>query len=93
MTTWYVSWRKNNWQTASKKPVENRDLVEEILKIIEERKKGGFQTTFTWLKGHADDPGNIAADRLAVQGAEEGKRLREELGSLLEGGGDGVDDF
>ena len=23
---WYVSWQKNGWKTASKKPVENQDL-------------------------------------------------------------------
>ncbi|KAH7031919.1 ribonuclease H-like domain-containing protein [Macrophomina phaseolina] len=69
VTVWYKSWRKNNWQTSGKKPVENKDLVEPIVARIEEREKIGTKTIFTWLKGHADDPGNIAADALAVQGA------------------------
>lgn len=69
VTVWYKNWRKNNWVTAAKKPVENKDLVEPIVARIEEREKVGTKTIFTWLKGHADDPGNTAADALAVQGA------------------------
>ncbi|KAF9633917.1 putative ribonuclease h protein [Lasiodiplodia theobromae] len=78
VTVWFVNWRKNNWMTASKKPVENKDLVEAIVARIEEREKLGTKTIFTWLKGHADDPGNIAADQLAVQGARNAQAaLRE----------------
>ncbi|OJD28694.1 ribonuclease h [Diplodia corticola] len=78
VTVWFVNWRKNNWVTASKKPVENKDLVETIIARIEEREKLGSKTIFTWLKGHADDPGNIAADELAVQGARNAQAaLRE----------------
>ncbi|KAI9836273.1 MAG: hypothetical protein M1819_001610 [Sarea resinae] len=69
VTVWYINWRRNNWQTAAKKPVENRDLVESILTKIEERNALKVETKFEWLKGHADHAGNIAADRLAVDGA------------------------
>lgn len=78
VTKWYKSWRKNNWVTSSKKPVENKDLVEAIVARVEERDKLGTTTLFTWLKGHADDPGNVAADQLAVQGARNAQAaLRE----------------
>ncbi|KKY25416.1 putative rnase h domain protein [Diplodia seriata] len=78
VTVWFVNWRKNNWLTAAKKPVENKDLVEAIVARIEEREKLGTKTIFTWLKGHADDPGNVAADQLAVQGARNAQAaLRE----------------
>ncbi|GME27021.1 ribonuclease h [Neofusicoccum parvum] len=78
VTVWFISWRKNNWVTSSKKPVENKDLVEAIVSRIEERETGGAKTIFTWLKGHADDPGNVAADALAVQGARNAQAaLRE----------------
>lgn len=69
VTVWFANWRKNNWVTAAKKPVENKDLVEAVVARIEEREKLGSRTVFTWLKGHADDPGNVAADELAVLGA------------------------
>ena len=30
ITNWIVSWKKNNWITASKKPVKNQDLWKEL---------------------------------------------------------------
>lgn len=53
--------------------MENKDLVEAVVHRIEERKRAGSETEFTWLKGHADDPGNTAADGLAVKGARDAK--------------------
>ena len=32
---WYVNWQKNGWKTASRKPVENQDLWERLLKETE----------------------------------------------------------
>ena len=69
VTVWYISWRRNGWLTATKKPVENKDLIENVLSKIEERKALGVKTLFEWIKGHADDPGNVAADKLAQNGA------------------------
>ena len=37
VTVWFQNWRKNDWKNASKKPVENKDLIEAILNRIEER--------------------------------------------------------
>lgn len=72
VTVWFISWRRNNWMTASKKPVENRDLVESILDKIEERESLKVKTLFEWVKGHNLDKGNEEADRLAVNGAHIG---------------------
>lgn len=58
--------------TKDKKPVENRDLIESILVKIEERNGLKVKTLFEWIKGHNRDPGNEAADRLAVNGAQKG---------------------
>lgn len=49
--------------------MENKDLVENVLSKIEERDSLGVQTNFEWIKGHANHPGNIQADKLAVNGA------------------------
>jgi ribonuclease HI len=67
---WYKNWERNNWQTSLKKPVLNRDLVQDILTKTREREAIGSKTEFVWIKGHATELGNIAADRLAVMGAQ-----------------------
>ncbi|KAL1866596.1 hypothetical protein VTK73DRAFT_4652 [Phialemonium thermophilum] len=68
VTEWYRNWERNGWQSNGG-PVKNRDLVEAVRARIDDRDTHGAQTLFTWVKGHALDPGNVAADRLAVQGA------------------------
>ncbi|KAI9819792.1 MAG: hypothetical protein M1832_003867 [Thelocarpon impressellum] len=69
VTVWHLNWKRNNWRTSAGKAVENRDLIEDILRKIEERNALNVETTFQWIKGHANDPGNVEADRLAVNGA------------------------
>lgn len=76
VTEWFIKWRANNWTNAQKKPVENRDLIEKVLSLLEERARiGGARSRveFVWVKGHASDVGNNAADQLAVAGAREAK--------------------
>lgn len=72
VTVWYLTWRKNGWKTAAGKPVENKDIVENVLAKIEERNDLKVQTLFEWIKGHANHPGNVEADKLAVNGARKG---------------------
>lgn len=78
VTVWFINWRRNNWMTKDKKPVENRDLIESILVKIEERNGLKVKTLFEWVKGHDKDPGNEAADRLAVNGAQQGVAQKAE---------------
>ncbi|KAJ6123179.1 Ribonuclease H [Penicillium capsulatum] len=78
VTVWFINWRRNNWMTKDKKPVENRDLIESILVKIEERNDLKVKTLFEWIKGHNKDPGNEAADQLAVSGAHQGVREKKE---------------
>lgn len=75
LTEWFITWRKNNWMTSDKKPVENKDLVEPILQAIDQRKRMRADTKFEYVKGHAGNEGNTAADALAVNGAREGVRI------------------
>ncbi|CAF9940908.1 MAG: hypothetical protein ALECFALPRED_008899 [Alectoria fallacina] len=72
VTTWFINWRKNGWKTSAGKAVENKDIVENVLVKIEERDKLQVQTNFLWIKGHANHPGNVEADKLAVDGARKG---------------------
>lgn len=46
---WYVYWLEHDWQTKSKKPVENRDLWEQLLPFLEEHRIEFFK-----VKGHVD---------------------------------------
>ncbi|KAI9789001.1 MAG: hypothetical protein M1833_002788 [Piccolia ochrophora] len=74
VTEWCVNWRKNGWRSAAGKAVENRDLIEDILRKMEERDTLGVSTKFEWVKGHSTDQGNVEADRLAVAGARNAQR-------------------
>lgn len=78
VTNWYKNWQKNGWVNAKGKPVENKDLVVDIRDKIEERDELHRKTFFVWVKGHQDNAGNIAADKLAVEGAVMGRGVHEE---------------
>jgi ribonuclease HI len=66
---WSQKWMRNNWKNSAGNSVENRDLIEPIIARKREREMCGAKTDFKWIKGHANDPGNTAADLLAVQGS------------------------
>ena len=61
--TWIHGWKRNGWKTADKKPVKNAELWRELdaIRLLHEVK-------WFWVKGHADNPGNIRADELANRG-------------------------
>ena len=65
ITEWIHKWKLNNWRTAAKKPVANRDLWIEISDLNEK-----MNVEWHWVKGHAGDPGNERADLLANLGAD-----------------------
>ena len=58
---WVYNWLNNGWRTANKRPVENRDLWEELLKLSKKH-------SITWhkVKGHAENKYNNRCDELAV---------------------------
>ena len=57
---WLYNWQRNGWRTANKRPVENRDLWEELYALNKKH-------TITWhkVKGHADNEFNNRCDALA----------------------------
>lgn len=61
---WLVSWCKNGWKTAAKKPVKNRDLWERMTPLL-----ARHEVKFHWLEGHAGHPQNERADVLAKEAA------------------------
>ena len=65
ITEWIHKWKVNNWKTASKKPVANRELWIEISNLNER-----MNVKWNWIKGHAGHPGNERADYLANLGTE-----------------------
>lgn len=62
---WIKSWQQRGWKKSNKKPVENRDLWEKMLKAMEPH-------TIEWIKvkGHADNQLNNRVDRLAVSASK-----------------------
>ncbi len=65
ITTWIHGWKKRGWQTADKKPVKNVELWKRLDEL-----NAGHQVEWRWVKGHAGDPGNERADRLANKGVD-----------------------
>jgi ribonuclease HI len=70
ITKWIINWKRNGWRTAAKKPVKNVDLWMRLEDAIERH-----QVNWHWVKGHAGNPGNEAADALARQGLDAYGRL------------------
>ena len=65
ITEWIFNWQKNNWKSANKKPVMNRELWEELFKLTEE-----FKPTWEYVKGHNGDKYNDRADEIATSFAD-----------------------
>ncbi|MDP4840313.1 MAG: ribonuclease HI [Alphaproteobacteria bacterium] len=63
ITSWVKNWQKNNWKTASNKPVKNQDLWQKLIAICDKK-----EVSWHWVKGHAGHPENERADFLARNG-------------------------
>lgn len=65
ITRWIHDWKKRGWKTADKRPVKNEDLWRRLAELTEQH-----EIEWIWVRGHAGDPGNEAADRLANRGVQ-----------------------
>ena len=65
ITQWIQNWKKNNWKTAAKKEVKNKDLWQKLDQLMTYH-----HVQWHWVKGHSGDPGNEKADRLANKGID-----------------------
>ena len=57
---WITNWQKNNWKTADKKDVKNKELWQELLELT-----NIHNVTFIKVKGHSDNEYNNRCDELA----------------------------
>ncbi len=63
---WAISWRKNGWRKADKKPALNPDLWTRLLELCDIH-----DVHCHWVRGHAENEYNNRCDALAVAAREE----------------------
>lgn len=63
---WMPNWKKKGWKTASKKPVKNVDLWQQLDQLV-----AMHSIDWQWVKGHSGHAENEIADQLANRGIDE----------------------
>ena len=66
---WLPNWKKRGWKTASKQPVKNADLWQQL-----DEQVNRHEVSWQWVRGHTGHPGNEQADLLANRGVVQAKR-------------------
>lgn len=66
ITEWLAGWKLKNWKTASKQPVKNVDLWQELDRLVTPH-----QVDWQWVRGHTGHPENERADQLANRAIDE----------------------
>jgi ribonuclease HI len=69
ITEWIQGWKRKGWKNSQGKPVENRDLWEELDAATKPHK-----IEWKWVKGHAGHAENERVDKLAVKESLKFKR-------------------
>lgn len=62
ITEWLPGWKRKGWKNSQNKPVENRELWEELDAATKPHK-----IDWVWVKGHAGHAENERVDQLAVK--------------------------
>ena len=57
---WIYNWVKNDWRTAGKEPVKNKEIWQELYALTKTHK-----VNFIKVKGHSDNEFNNRCDELA----------------------------
>ena len=65
MTKWIFGWQKRGWVNASKEPVKNRDLWEQLVAAA-----ARHRISWQWVKRHDGHPENERVDQLASLAAQ-----------------------
>ena len=66
ITQWISKWKSKGWKPATRKPVKNVDLWQQLDAIIEPH-----AIEWRWVRGHAGHGGNERADELARRGIDD----------------------
>jgi ribonuclease HI len=74
-TKWAHAWKQNGWRKRDGEPVKNQDLVAELDRALTPHK-----VVWTWVKGHAGEPGNTRVDGLCGRAMEALLRGEEPAG-------------
>lgn len=67
ITEWMKGWKARGWRTATKQPVKNVELWQQLDALLA---SGGHKIDWRWVRGHAGNPGNERADALANKGVD-----------------------
>lgn len=62
---WIESWQKNGWKNSKKEKVKNRELFEELIKLMDVH-----NVELKWVKGHDGHAQNERCDELATSAAK-----------------------
>ncbi|MEE4283398.1 MAG: ribonuclease HI [Pseudomonadales bacterium] len=60
ITQWINGWKRNGWRTASRQPVKNKDLWQQLDAALADH-----TVEWHWVKGHSGHPENELADQAA----------------------------
>lgn len=63
---WLKGWKARGWKTASKQPVKNQDLWQQLDALVQKH-----DIHWQWVAGHSGHEGNERADELANLGVGE----------------------
>ena len=66
VTEWMKGWIRNGWKTASRQPVKNKELWQELHKLDRHH-----SITWVWVKGHNGHLENERCDQLANEAMAE----------------------
>lgn len=78
ITVWIDTWRENNWRTANRKPVKNKELWQELHAHTLKH-----HITWRWVRGHSGNQYNELVDQLAREEAYKFDPHRDGEGNLL----------
>ena len=70
---WAKRWKANGWMRNNRESAVNPDLWERLLATLEKH-----DVELRWVRGHAGNPGNVRADKLAVGAANRPDLPRDE---------------
>jgi ribonuclease HI len=62
ITQWIHSWKRNNWRTAGKDPVKNKDLWQRLDELSTR-----YPLSWAWVKGHAGNEMNERCDQMTQE--------------------------